>query len=80
MKYIEVDVIEDATHWLALENPYNIKGDFAYGKYYKLEIRRLGFIDWDKNVIEKDYWVKDNNSEWHQPFALHNGKFVKVLI
>lgn len=82
MKYIEVKNIEKATHWVVEEgNKYYIQGAFTIGKLYKLKIRSKGIINtWNDNIIENEYWIKDDNEQWCQPFSLHNGKFVKVLI
>lgn len=77
MKYIEVNSIEEATHWMALETDKA----FTFGKLYKLELRSIVTLNFlGKNIVDEDYWIKNDLNEWHQPFALHNGKFVKVLI
>jgi hypothetical protein len=77
MNYIEVEVIEEATHWMSLENKMGI---FTFGKLYKLILRKFYTINaWNKNIVDEDFWVKNDLNQWHQPFGLHNGKFIKVI-
>lgn len=77
MKYIEVNSIEEASHWMSLEN----NKVFTFGKLYKLKLRIRYIINtWGENIKEEEYWIKDNNDKWCTPFSGHNGIFVKVLI
>jgi hypothetical protein len=79
--YIRVEILEDATHWIALEDNRYHWGSFTPNKPYKIDMIKREFKNaWNKDVEAEEFWIKDDEGKlFNEPWLVQKGYLVKKI-